>query len=247
MATASIRPIKDADDTLLRFMVAKANMSQLAAANRRAYYHPLVVAVWFGLSCVFVEYMHWWPKPQHGFIGYLTPFPAFASVLVPIMFAIDWVNRPYFEKLTQDALRAPDMKQNIVSYYSRSPASGFWIVDYDEGFVGLVAIDASTNPLDPTTSPTAVIRHFFVQDPYPASGIQDDLLSHAIHHCFNADSGIVQRIEADDSPLVRYVQTSLKEAGFVLERHTQTVGAFRWKLGLRSLRRDVWHGRKRTL
>ncbi|KAJ7038144.1 hypothetical protein C8F04DRAFT_1089685 [Mycena alexandri] len=239
MASASIRPITDSDDTLIRFMVAKIYMGQLAAANRRAYAHPLVLAVWLGLSCVFVEYMHWWPKPRHGFIGYLTPFPAFASVLVPIMFLIDWVNRPYFEKLTQDALRAPDMK-NITSYYSRSPASGFWIVDYGERFVGLIAIDASTNPLASQTSQTAVIRHFFVQDPYPASGIQDDLLSHAVHQCFNANSGIVQRIIADDSPLVPYVRTSLKEAGFVLERHTQTVGAFRWKLGMRSLDRDVW-------
>jgi hypothetical protein len=35
MASASIRPIQDSDEKLVRFMVAKANMESLAAANRR--------------------------------------------------------------------------------------------------------------------------------------------------------------------------------------------------------------------
>ncbi|KAJ7492566.1 hypothetical protein FB451DRAFT_1218829 [Mycena latifolia] len=247
--TATIRPFqKERDDKVAHFMVAKASMESLAAANRRAYYHPLVLSVWLGLSAVLIEYMDWWPKPKVGMFTYLSPLPAFASIFVPIMFLIDWINRPYFEKLTQDVLRAPDMR-DIQEYYSRSPASGFWILDYDDRFVGLVAIDASVEDASnknrkATTSQTATLRHFYVQEPYPAAGAQDDLLSHAVNHCLNAKPAIVQQINAPDSPLVPYARKSLKEAGFVLEKNTEKVGVFGWKLGMRRLRRDVWEQKK---
>ncbi|KAJ7361681.1 hypothetical protein DFH08DRAFT_844860 [Mycena albidolilacea] len=240
MASALIRPIDDSDDKLVRFMVAKANMESLAAANRRALYSPLYIAVWLALSAAFIEFMDWYPKPHYGFLGYLQPLPGFATIFVPLMFAVDWINRPYFEDLTQAALRAPDMRASIKAHYSRSPASGFWIVEYGDKFVGLIAIDASTED-DSTKRPeaktTATIRHFYVQEPYPAAGIQDDLLSHAVNHCFNK-STTVQQIKAPDSPLVPYARKSLKEAGFILEKTTETVGLFRWKLGMRSLQRE---------
>ncbi|KAJ6503496.1 hypothetical protein C8R47DRAFT_1106320 [Mycena vitilis] len=245
MASASIRPIQESDDKLVRFMVAKAKMEQLAAANRRsAYYNPLVIAPWVGLSSAFIEYMQWWPKSEFGIVGCLQPLVAFATVFVPIMFLIDWINRPFFERLTQEALRAPDMKSDIVSHYSRSPASGFWILEYGEKFVGLIAIDASTS--NSPTPETATIRHFYIQEPYPASGVQEDLLSHALNHCFTSKPMRfnIQQIKAADSPLVPYARKALKEAGFVLENNTETVGVFRWKLGMRTLGRDVWE-RKR--
>ncbi|KAJ7254059.1 hypothetical protein B0H12DRAFT_1115722 [Mycena haematopus] len=247
MASAIIRPIKDSDEKLLRFMVAKANMEPLATANGRVYRNPIYIAIWLGLSVAFMEYMKWYPKPQFGWLGYLQPIPAFASIFVPLMFAVDWLNRPHFEKLTQDTLRAPDMKGNIRDHYSRSPASGFWIVEYDERFVGLIALDASVeegSTRNTTSSETATIRHFYVQEPYPAAGIQDDLLSHAVNHCFNANPVVVQRIKGADSPLVPYTRKSLKDAGFVLEKNTDTVGVLRWKLRLRSLQRDVWEKMK---
>ncbi|KAJ7169933.1 hypothetical protein C8R46DRAFT_1090588 [Mycena filopes] len=199
-ASASIHSIQDSDDTLVRFMCAKAIMVSLAAANRQSYRHPLVVVVWIGLSSILVEYMHWYPKPQHGFIGYLTP----------------------------TKMRPPTILA--------SPASGFWMVDYGERFVGLIAIDASEE--------TATIRHFYVQEPYPATGIQDDLLSHAVNHCFNAHSGTVQHIRATDSSLVPYVGKALQNAGFVLDEHTETVGVLRWKLRTRLLRRDIWEKKR---
>ncbi|KAJ6604706.1 hypothetical protein DFH09DRAFT_1123563 [Mycena vulgaris] len=249
--TATIRPFKkEVDEKLAHFMVAKASMESLAAANRRAYYHPLVISVWLGISCVFIEYMHWWPNPKVSILTYLSPLPAFASVFVPIMFLIDWLNRPHFEKLTQEVLRGPDMR-DIQEYYSRSPASGFWILDYGDRFVGLIAIDASVEDASrgdrkTTTSQTATLRHFYVQEPYPAAGIQDDLLSHAVTHCLNATPAIVQQIKAPDSPLVPYARKSLKEAGFVLDKNTETVGVFRWKLGIRTLRRAVWEQKKKA-
>ncbi|KAF7339423.1 hypothetical protein MSAN_02156400 [Mycena sanguinolenta] len=251
MASAIIRPVTDSDEKLVRFMVAKANMESLAAANSRAaYFNPIYVAVWLGLSAAFLEYMKWYPKPQFGWLGYLQPIPAFATTFVPLMFLVDWLNRPYFENRTQDALRSRDMRDNIKDYYSRSPASGFWILELGEKFVGLIALDASIEDSaknrkgKTTTSETATIRHFYVQEPYPASGVQDDLLSHAVNHCFNATPAVVQRIKSADSPLIPYTRKALKEAGFVLEENTETVGVLRWKLGLRSLQRDAWEKAK---
>jgi hypothetical protein len=144
------------------------------------------------------------------------------------------------------------MRGTITTHYSRSPASGFWIIDYEDKFVGLIAIDASveedssskSKKSKATTSETATIRHFYVQEPYPTSGVQDDLLSHAVTHCFNLKSAIVQQINAPDSPLVPYVRKSLKEAGFILEKNTETVGVFGWKLGMRTLQRDAWERRR---
>jgi hypothetical protein len=77
--SALIRPINDSDDKLVRFMVAKANMESLAAANRRALYSPLYIAVWLALSAAFIEFMDWYPKPHYGFLGYLQPLPGFVS------------------------------------------------------------------------------------------------------------------------------------------------------------------------
>ncbi|KAJ7225466.1 hypothetical protein GGX14DRAFT_420637 [Mycena pura] len=249
MVTASIRPAKQSDDRLVRFMVAKANMIPLATANRWAYMHPLVLAIWIGLSSVFVQFMHWWPDLRYGYIAYLRPIPAFASVFMPIIYIIDLLNRPSFEKLAQDVVHAPDIK-DFMNYYSRSPASGFWILEYDEHFVGLIAIDASVQEdasnkkSKITTSPTATIRHFYVQDPYPASGVQSDLLTYAVNHCFDSKQGVVQQIQATDSPLVPYTRKALKEAGFVFEKHRDTVGLFKWKLGVCTLQRRVWEKKK---
>lgn len=54
------------------------------------YANPLVLALWVGLSCVFVQYMKWWPQPEQGVLGYLTPIPAFGTLSIVFMFAIDW-------------------------------------------------------------------------------------------------------------------------------------------------------------
>ncbi|KAJ7487658.1 hypothetical protein B0H11DRAFT_2014324 [Mycena galericulata] len=239
---ASIRPFKDSDDKLAHFMVAKANMEQLASANRRAGYHPLFLAAWFAFASALIQYMQWWPDPQIGWLSYIRPLPLFACTFLPLLFAMDWINRPYFEKLTQNVLRAPDMR-DILGHYSRSPASGFWILEFDGHFVGLIALDASIDDAS-NTSHIATIRHFYVQEPYPASGIQNDLLSHAVNHCFNSEGSLVQEIKAGDSPLVPYARKALQQAGFILQKNTEAVGVFRWKLGIRSLQRDVWEKKK---
>lgn len=107
--TARIRLYEPRDDKLVRFAIGKANLSCLAVANSTgmflvdilfypllkfanvAYTNPLVLSVWIGLSCIFVQFMGWWPRPEvHGLLSYLSPLPAFGSMAVPVMFMIDW-------------------------------------------------------------------------------------------------------------------------------------------------------------
>jgi Acetyltransferase (GNAT) family len=166
------------------------------------------------------------------------------------------LNRPYFEKQLQDALQKPDVL-NILGYYSRSASSGFWILEYGERFVGLIALDASFDSTDDETintktvtkkkrisnskgtSPTATIRHFYIDEPFRTSGIQSDLLIHAVQHAFGSDPAL-RRIRAPDSPLVPYARGALRQAGFQLDQHTEKVGLLGWKLGMRILEKADW-------
>lgn len=250
-----IRPFKASDDELVRFTIGKASMESLAVANHRAYIHPLTVVSWLVLSYIIIDYMHLWPSERLGYLGYLQPIPMLAASSVPIMFLIDWLNRPAFEQLVQDALRGPDMN-DIPSYYSRSPASGFWILDYGGLFVGLIALDATPEVLPPTastgstqevekkletrgTSSTAIIRHFYVDEAYRSTGIQEDLLTHALRFAFDADHAL-QVIKAPDSPLIPYVRHCLRDACFELKENTRKVGVFGWQLGMRVLDKEDW-------
>jgi GNAT superfamily N-acetyltransferase len=153
------------------------------------------------------------------------------------------INRPYFEGLTQETLRHEDIK-DIQKYYSKKPASGFWLLEHGDTFVGLIAIDANKSnakaPKGEVAPPrTALIRHFHVEENYHKANIQDDLLEYAINHAFNKDPTL-ERIEVVDSPLLPYRRSSLRKAGFELDQHTKTIGVLRWKLGTRYLERNRW-------
>lgn len=52
--------------------------------------NPFTIAVWIGLSSAFIQYMHWWPTGQHGFLEYTRPIPAFFCMALPVMFLADW-------------------------------------------------------------------------------------------------------------------------------------------------------------
>lgn len=162
------------------------------------------------------------------------------------------LNRPFFEKLASDTLLRPDIP-DIRSYYKRSPASGFWILEYGANFVGLIALDASIDSESDRlasketiakakkkgTSRIAKIRHFYVEEPYRVAGIQKDLLDHAVRHAFTSSSA-VEVIKAADSPLLTYIRECLRSAGFQLQKHTDKVGVFGWKLGERTLEKADW-------
>jgi len=240
---AQIRPYQPNDNKLVRFNIGKANFGVLGTANHRVCTHPIMIAIWLALSSIFVQFMKWWPIPGSGYLGYLKPVPAFASMAVPLMFLVDWINRPYFEEQAQEVLRSSDLR-NISAHYSRNPGSGFWLLESGDNFVGLIAVDASNEPDKTSASDfkgnTATIRHFYVDEPYRVTNVQEDLLQHAIKHAFSDPK--VQRIEAFDSPLVPYLRTCLRNAGFRLDHHTKKIGLLRWSLGVRYLNRDEWKG-----
>jgi len=249
---ALIRPFKLSDDKQVRFVIGKATLGCLAVANRQSYLHPFTVSLWIALSCIMIQLMHWWPDfEEYGYLSYMRPIPAFGSTAVPIMFLIDWLNRPFFERLAQETLHRLDLV-DIQSYYTRSPFSGLWILEIGEVFVGLIALDASLDAESSDlvtaerktnykkgTSHIATIRHFYVEEQFRGIGIQKELLEHAMRQAFSSNSTI-RTIQAADSPLVPYVRECLRSAGFQLQKHTEKVGVLGWKLGQRTVERDDW-------
>ncbi|KAI0662775.1 hypothetical protein C8Q70DRAFT_1128887 [Cubamyces menziesii] len=255
---AKIRPVTLADQKLIRFMVGKAEMEPIAIANDRLYWNPLVLALWLGLSSVFIEYMNWWPKPEHGVFGYLSPVPAFGTLAIAFMFAIDWLNRWDFEDRSSHVLRRPDLV-DVPAYYSRSPSSGFWILEYGDRFVGMIALDASLDAdvdtivtpdtvkkdrsgkikMTKGTSRIATIRHFYVEDPYRRVGMQDDLLDYALAHAFSSDA-MLESVRVVESPLRKYIVETLNKHNFKVERKAERVGALRWQNRVRILDRQQW-------
>ena len=243
------------------------------------YTNPLVLATWVGLSCVFVEYMSWWPKPEHGVLGYFAPVPAFATLSIALMFAIDWcvsptlyslfepslgigppfrLNRWGFEDRTDLVLRRPDMP-DIPAYYSRSPSSGFWVIEYSGRIIGLLGLDASLDAdsdaviaestikkdkngkvaLSKGTSTIATIRHFYVEEQYRPAGLADDLLDHALKHAFTSDAKL-QAVRASESPLQKYITEALRKRGFRWEKKTERMGALQWQTSTSILEKERW-------
>ncbi|KAK7463630.1 hypothetical protein VKT23_005569 [Stygiomarasmius scandens] len=235
---AQIRPFRPEDTKDVTFAIGKSNMELLAVANTKGIFHIFTLTIWIALSSIFVQYMQWWPKVDHGYLGYLSPLPAFACVAVPIFALVDWINRPYFEELSQQVLRNAHLS-DISGHYAQSPSSGFWILDYGDRFVGLIAVDAY-QPEANRTSDTVIIRHFYVEEPYRAAGVQQDLLEHAIRHVFNSDP-TVQRVETTTSELTRYAQKVLSDLGFRLAERQQRVGILGWQLERRVLERSDWN------
>jgi len=252
---ARIRPYKpsEEDDKLVRFVLGKAHMGLLGEANSSAYFHPFTVAAWVAASCIFIQIMQWWPDyEQFGWLSYLKPLPAFASMAVPIMFLIDWNNRPAFEKLTQETLRKPDIF-DLAAYYSRSPSSGLWILEHGQTFVGLIAVDASTDsttdadltkdvPLDlkkKGTSDVATIRHFYVEEQFRKTDIQDDLLQHALRRTFEGDEK-VKKVRIAYCTLARYLDKTLRKHGFRKVKQWSVRGMTTVQFTESELERKAW-------
>ncbi|KAG1757527.1 hypothetical protein EDB19DRAFT_1622872 [Suillus lakei] len=253
-ADARIRLYEASDDKLVKFSIGKASMEGLAVANRSSFFHPFTLSAWVALSCIMIQYLDWWPKPEYGFLGYLPPLPAFGCWGAVVLYLMDWFNRPYFEDASLDLLRRPDVA-DIANYYRRSPSSGFFILEYSGKFVGLIAIDASKDSesqdtlmdkgkpsslkskhtISQGTSSVATIRHFYIEEPYRRAGIQKDLLAHAIQHAFKADA--VKEIKVTTTSLILYAQKCIRDAGFALEKPIGKFGVYGWNFDLFVLQR----------
>lgn len=120
--------------------------------------------------------------------------------------------------------------------------------------MGFIALDASleaeseqtvssetTQKYKKGTSPTAVIRHFYVDEEYRPTGIQEDLLKEALDHAFKDPK--VMRVKAYDSNLVKYIQRCLREAGFKQQKYTRTIGLGRWRIAEQVLDRITWEAK----
>ncbi|KAI0704844.1 hypothetical protein BC835DRAFT_1261925 [Cytidiella melzeri] len=253
-----IRPYSREDDKLVRFTVGRECVDGLATANNRLYFHPITLSAWFALSCMLISYVDYWPHAGWPLYTWLMPLPIFAAWAVPIMFAIDWFNRPSFEQLAENVLRRADMYQ-IEPYYTRSPASGVWILEYGEKFVALIAIDASVDSLSEETlndankddkkylqnkwrkgtSSTASIRHFYAMEEYRGTDIQEDLLEYAVKHVFEAEK-TVKSIRATENELDSWATRAFQRQGFVIDKTVGKLGISGWKLRSRVLTRKRW-------
>lgn len=171
-------------------------------------------------------------------------------------------NRPYFEDPASDLMHMPDFV-NLHKYYARSPSSGLFILEYANKFIGLVAIDASRdsqsdqgfmknnnqghiladgkikNFYTTGTSSVATIRHFFVEERFRKSNVQQDVLAFAARHVFTTAQD-VNVLKATATPLLDYKYSSLRELGFSVEKQVGKLGIFGWRVDAMSLQRARW-------
>lgn len=174
--------------------------------------------------------------------------PCHRVFLYNFIFLTYWIrfNRPEFESDTKKTLASEDIV-TLESYYKRSPASGFWLLEYGEKFIGLIAVDAPKPRISKKSSdavPTyATIRHFYVQEPYRGISMQTDLLLFAIDQVFKNDHNI-QSIRASSSALSDYIGTALINAGFRVLEQAGKIGVFRWKITVYELTRAQWETKR---
>lgn len=152
---------------------------------------------------------------------------------------------------------------NLQKYYARSPSSGLFILEYADKFIGLVAIDASRdsesergfvkkteqghvlatdkikNFYTTGTSSVATIRHFFVEERFRKSNVQQDILAFAARHVFTTAQD-VKVLKASATPLLDYKYNSLRELGFSVEKQVGKLGIFGWRVDAMSLERARW-------
>jgi len=95
------------------------------------------------------------------------------------------------------------------------------------------------------TSSVATIRHFFIDEPYRPTGIQDDLLAHAIQHVFK-ETDAVKEIKAITTSLMPYTQKCLRDAGFLLEKPLGKIGIYKWQIDQVVLQRTHWEQKSRS-
>ena len=148
---------------------------------------------------------------------------------------------------------------DIPAYYARSPASGFFILQYGEKIIGLVAIDASTDATTDKpiikdakftaeeskqllhgkgTSRVATIRHFFTEEAYRSTGIEEDLLRHAVGCAFK--DAAVMTVRMAVSPFKRTLLQELNKLGFTFGDSDGKLGPFGWQWQWYTLSRSRW-------
>lgn len=238
-------------------MIGQAHMEPLAYANQHLYFHPLTLAIWIGFSSIFTQYMNWWPNSEYGVMSWLRVLPGFFATAVPVMFYIDWKNRPDVEDKVEKVLRRIDLL-DIQPYYARSPASGLWLLEYGDKIIGMIAVDASLDATndEPVTQQTsgerlresleqtgtariATIRHFFAEEAYRSVKIEDDLLEFAVDSTFTANRS-VSTVRILASPLRPAILESLRRNRFSKGDRVESIGMLAWEACWYNLERSRW-------
>jgi len=165
-------------------------------------------------------------------------------------------NRPFVESATEDVLRRVDLL-DIQKHYARSPASGFWILEFADKIIGLIAIDASRDAANDEpvtkqpkeqlrekfgqhgTSRVATIRHFFAEEAYRHVGIEEDMLQYAVKSTFGADK-TVKSIRMLASPLRPAILDALRRCRFTKGDRVETIGVMGWEVCWYTLERAQW-------
>jgi len=130
-------------------------------------------------------------------------------------------------------MASPDLL-HIEKTYCKPPSS-FDILEYEGRTIGLLAIDATPKPAQPGR---AYIRHYYVADPYRESGVQNDLLAHAIPRLFASPD--VSSVEAPYSMLHPYVKKALLEQGFKIASSHKKGHYISWEVGTALLTKEKW-------
>lgn len=171
-------------------------------------------------------------------------------------------NRPFAEETAGKVLRHIDLL-DIQVHYARSPASGFWMLEYGDKIIGLIAIDASLDAANDEvvtgqtgkelgaklrqrgTSRVATIRHFFAEEAFRRAKIEDDLLQFAVESTFNGDRTVTS-IRMLASPLRPVILDTLRGNKFSKGDLVETVGILGWEFRWYTLERTRWEAGKET-
>lgn len=174
----------------------------------------------------------------------------------PLSWKYDRINRPFIEETAEKVLRRIDLL-NIEAHYTRSPASGLWLLELGKKIIGLIAVDASLDAAndEPVTQQTkeqlktsikktgtsrvATIRHFFAEEAFRGVNIEDDLLQFAVESTFNGDRA-VKSIRILASPLRPAVLDSLQRNKFTRGDRVETGGIQNWEIYWYTLERSQW-------
>jgi hypothetical protein len=130
-------------------------------------------------------------------------------------------------------MAAPDLV-NLEKIYDKPPSS-LDILEYEGRPIGILAIDATPNPAKPGH---ANIRYYYVADPYRESGVQNDLLAHAIPRLFASPD--IKSVEASYSMLHPYVKKALLEQGFKIASSRKNGHYISWEVGTALLTKEKW-------
>lgn len=136
-------------------------------------------------------------------------------------------------------MAAPDLL-NIQKTYGKPPSS-LDILEYEGRPIGIIAIDATHKPAQPGR---AYIRYYYIADPYRESGVQNDLLTHAIPRLFASPD--IDSVEAQYSMLHPYVKKALLGQGFKIASSHKNGHYISWEVGTALLTKEKWEQLQQT-